>query len=253
MRSIKSLLIATAMLFIFVTVTSAQIANGGFDSGPATSGYVTVYAGDPSITGWTVTGGSVDYIVDYWTGSPGPSLDLSGLYQDGGVSQEIPTTPGSRYRIQFMMSGNPDGGPMLKTMTVATNNGNTKEYTYDTWENSTMRTDMKWESNSFYFTASATTTVISFSTAITTAFGPALDDVSISLVVAPPAIANEYINSNPLSKKAAPTVRGCVISKIAQKISSFELDGGGYDAAAVQLAVRDSWVACGGSLLTKPQ
>ena len=78
---------------------AAPFQNGSFETGPTPGGYVTLSAGDTQITGWTVTGDSVDYIGSYWPAADGSrSLDLSGN-AGGGVAQAFDTVAGRTYRV----------------------------------------------------------------------------------------------------------------------------------------------------------
>jgi hypothetical protein len=74
---------------------AAGIVNGGFETGSGDAGFggfSTLGGGSTNITGWTVTGGSVDWINGYWQGAEGDhSVDLNGL-SVGGVEQWIATT-----------------------------------------------------------------------------------------------------------------------------------------------------------------
>jgi hypothetical protein len=82
--------------------------------------------------------------------------------------------------------------------------------------------------------------------------GEDTQEVTFNLLVsveypAPPAIANAYINGNPTLKKAAPTVRGCVVSQIAQLHGQTQKSGpapGPYNNALVQSDVTAFWPAC---------
>ena len=67
---------------------AAPFQNGSFETGPTPGGYVTLSAGDTQITGWTVTGDSVDYIGSYWPAADGSrSLDLSGNAGSFGLTR----------------------------------------------------------------------------------------------------------------------------------------------------------------------
>ena len=97
---------------------AAPFQNGSFETGPTPGGYVTLTAGDTQITGWTVTGNSVDYIGSYWPAADGSrSLDLSGNAA-GGVAQAFDTVAGHTYRVGFALAGNPDCAPTVKTVQV---------------------------------------------------------------------------------------------------------------------------------------
>jgi hypothetical protein len=64
---------------------------------------------------------------------------------------------------------------------------------------------------------------------------------------APPAIANAFINGNPILKKGASTVRGCVISQIAQlhgQTHKYNPPPGPYNVPLVQSDVTAFWPGC---------
>ena len=178
--------IILTVLFVLAMTPSAfaQITNGSFEESIYTStpGWYTINSNPTGITGWTLDSGSIDYIDQYWTASDGVwSIDLNG-YSQGKISQTITTVPGLTYQVTFDMSGNPDGGPDLKEMSVSANGGSTQLYQYDTSVTNNSRQDMKWQSNSYYFVATGTSTVLSFANGIPGFgfFGPALDNVAIA-------------------------------------------------------------------------
>ena len=95
------------------------------------------------MTGWTVSSGTVDYIGTYWQASNGArSVDLNGG-NTGAISQTFPTVPGLTYNVTFDMSGNPAGGPALKTMNVSAGGASTA-YSYDVIASGTTLANMKW-------------------------------------------------------------------------------------------------------------
>ena len=64
---------------------------------------------------------------------------------------------------------------------------------------------------------------------------------------APPAIANAFINANPALKKAASTIRGCVVSQIAQlesQTQKYNPQPGPYNVPLVQSDVTAFWPGC---------
>ncbi len=64
---------------------------------------------------------------------------------------------------------------------------------------------------------------------------------------APPAIANSFINANPTLKKAASTIRGCVVSQIAQlegQTQKYNPPPGPYNVPLVQSDVTAFWPGC---------
>src|SRR4051794_41906690 len=80
-KMIKRTLLAAALTVgISTSANAALVINGGFESGPDTGGsFVTLGTGDTSITGGTVTDGSIDYIGGYLPGAGGThNIQLSG-------------------------------------------------------------------------------------------------------------------------------------------------------------------------------
>ena len=186
----KSALAAIAVTAALSQVASAAtIVNGSFEATSPAGSFDTLGAGNPALTGWTIGSGSVDFIGSYWQAAAGNnSLDMAGDAL-GSISQLITDlTAGVRYMVTFAMSGNPDGGLGPKSMLVNAGNPLTGTYEYSvTGANS--RDTMKWEYNQFFFTASGTSELVTF-TALTTestagVYGPGLDDISIAAVPLP--------------------------------------------------------------------
>jgi choice-of-anchor C domain-containing protein len=194
-HSVMAVAVFAAALLASVAIPSSgaravTITNGSFESGLANVGtYTTLNAVDStSITGWTVTAGSIDYIGTYWTASDGNrSLDLDGL-SAGTISQQLTgLTIGQQYQVFFDIAGNPDSGPTDKTLDVMASL-NSQSYSFTIVPGTTTHSNMGWVTESFLFTASATTADLSFISTTTTggesghpaAYGPALDNVRIA-------------------------------------------------------------------------
>jgi hypothetical protein len=78
------------------------------------------------------------------------------------------------------------------------------------------------------------------------------DAVNVQLLAvefpAPPAVANEYINTSGLKSQLSAKQRGCVISWIAQRHaqeSAYGPKGGPYDATKIQQDVTYQMPYCG--------
>ena len=99
------------------------------------------------------------------------------------ISQTINTSVNSTYVITFSMSGNPDNGPAEKTMTVGIG-GASHPATYNTATNGTTRGDMKWETRTYSFVATSTSTLLSFTSTTPGGYGPALDNIVITETLA---------------------------------------------------------------------
>ncbi len=178
----KLLIFAFTVLSVFLSLghtVSAQV-NISFETGTNPGSFTTVYASQTNITNWSVDFGSVDYIGTYWQPSTGVrSIDLNGQNQRGQISQIIPTTTGWTYKVTFDLSGNPDGGPTVKFMSVSADKEQTQFYFYIIGNNT--RVDMQWEPNTYHFTANFPITFLSFTSQITGFYGPALDNINVSV------------------------------------------------------------------------
>nr|WP_310522217.1 choice-of-anchor C family protein [Polymorphobacter sp.] len=171
---------AAAML-LAGSAQAATIVNGSFEVGISPGGFTSVSAGDStSIAGWTVGGGGVDYIGSYWNASNGSrSVDLSGG-APGSVSQTFATIAGRTYTVSFDLSANPDNGPALKDFSASA-------------DNTTFLTQvgqagypLTWSPKGFTFTADDGAATLMFTSgAANSAWGPALDNVSVSLNAVP--------------------------------------------------------------------
>lgn len=195
-RSLLGTLAALGASFALAgtVLAAAPFGNGSFETGnynqytPAYD-FDRVFAPSTDITGWTVTVGSVDWIGTYWQAAQGTkSLDLDGDEgTPGAISQSFATSVNSTYVVTFSMSGNPDAGPALKTMTVDIG-GATTAFSYDTSFYGNTLTDMKWVTKTYSFVATSTTTTLTFTSTTTGGYGPALDNVVITETLATGAL-----------------------------------------------------------------
>jgi choice-of-anchor C domain-containing protein len=159
------------------------VTNGSFEDGPepdaAGPRFTVVPAGAPTIPGWTVTRGSVDYIGPYWQHADGKrSIDLNGN-EPGTIAQTIRTRPGAKYRVTFSLAGNVctgNGGDRTVAVSAA---GDRATFTFDTTGHG--YEDMGWERKTWEFTATAAETTLEFASTTDdpVACGPALDGVSV--------------------------------------------------------------------------
>lgn len=182
-----------ALAGLLATAAAAQgqlLQNGSFEVGPLTSdppGFANLGGGNTSITGWTVTGTDIDFVQAYWTAADGSSsLDLNGGSGSGGIEQAFSTVPGRVYRVDFALAGNPVGGNAIKNLQVQATGNPASAYTFDTTAHSTGA--MGWVTRSYTFTATGTTTTLGFSSLDSGGWGPALDNVVVT-VVTPKAAA----------------------------------------------------------------
>lgn len=137
------------------------VTNGSFELGSYNTGssFKTLAAGDTSITGWSITAGTVDWINSYWTASdPQKSMDMSGDSQ-GTISTTFATVIGAKYDVSFDMAGNPDGGPTTKTLQALVG-AQSQNFEFNTAGQD--QANMGWMNNAFSFTASTALTTLSF-------------------------------------------------------------------------------------------
>jgi choice-of-anchor C domain-containing protein len=189
----KWLISAGSGLAAAVLIASAAVAvetvetNGSFENGvnaPTTGYRGPLGTTNSDITGWTIATGTVDWIGSLWQAADGArSIDLSGS-GPGALSQTLTTTVGATYAVEFKLSGNPDGSPLLKTLNVVATGGAPQAFTYDRGATSNTRLDMKWADQLYTFVANSTSTTLTFTSTTSSAYGPALDDVAITETLA---------------------------------------------------------------------
>lgn len=163
-------------------VRGQLILNGSFEQGPQPGLFSQHCPPSAAIEGWVVIHDCIDYCGTIWEPGEGlRSLDLDARDGDaGGVSQTVATTLGSCYRVRWKMAGNPESGPIIKRMIVAAA-GQQVEHTFDITGRTLL--DMGWTERAWQFVAEGTMTTLEFySVTVPPGFGPALDDVRVTLV-----------------------------------------------------------------------
>jgi choice-of-anchor C domain-containing protein len=177
---VGSLVLAGSALAAFAGVTNGSFETGTHSGAP----FDTLNAGSTNLTGWTITTGNVDWVNSYWQAKDGlKSLDMTGT-SPGAISQTFATTIGKTYVASFALSGNPVGGPAVKTLIVSATGGLTTTYTFDTGIAANTLADMKWAAKTYSFQATSASTVLTFTSATAGFYGPALDNVVVTENVA---------------------------------------------------------------------
>ena len=188
-----------ASLALAGSALAAGFTNGSFENTGSSyigsgGGFMPAVTGT-TIPGWTVTSGNVDWINTYWSAEDGSfSLDLDGT-EPGAISQTFDTAPNATYHVQFYLSGNPDpnsycGGaancvsPSNKTLTVTANGGQSGTYSFDTSTFGNTHGSMDWQLESYAFVATGSSTTLTFASTTPGAFGPALDNVTMTATAA---------------------------------------------------------------------
>ena len=181
--------VATAAMVIGAIVTSTGVAtahaeepqapivaNGSFEE-PDVGAYEFF---DDRIPGWTVTSGEIE-IIDQSIGSGFQARSGSQVLafnEPGTASQNVPTTPGLRYRLTFHLAREADAtGPITLDVTLG-----------DATERFTVpldQTGYREEAIEFTGTASASATRIAFASDNPTEAGPVVDDVAVEVLDAP--------------------------------------------------------------------
>jgi choice-of-anchor C domain-containing protein len=165
---------------------ASLITNGSFEGSGTINTYQTLGTGSTLIDGWKVTAGSIDWIGNYWKASDGDrSIDLSGNVPGTIVGQSFDTAIGQQYKVRFDMAGNPDR-PSIKTLEVKVAEV-VQEFTFDS--NGKTKIDMGWVQKSLTFVAVSETTSLQFRDLGITAWGVALDNVSVDAVPEPTTLA----------------------------------------------------------------
>lgn len=189
----KQVLLSAAILAVGLWSGSAGAAivnNGSFElgtNGPGAGGYATIPGSSSAITGWSVVGGSIDWINGYWQASNGThSVDLNGNAV-GEIQQSITTVVGQAYRLTFDLSANPDhldAHPDSRALLAAAGAiSGVFTYNFDAPPND--KNNMNWAASySLDFTATSTSTLLSFTSAApqNCCYGPALDNVAVTAV-----------------------------------------------------------------------
>ncbi len=184
---IRSCIAAMMLLFVGSFAHALPFTNGGFES-PDIGGAFQQRNAPNVIGAWNITAGSVDLINTYWQPAEGgQSIDLNGGGQ-GTISQAFDTLFGATYNVTFSLSGNPDnkgGASAIKSLSASAGD-HVELFNFSDTTNS--RTLMKWIEESFMFTALADTTTLSFQSLESGAWGPALDNVRVTLASVPATV-----------------------------------------------------------------
>ncbi len=177
------LIVLSSLLFIGGIVYAAPFTNGSFEVGPDPGGsFINLASGSTAITGWQVLPSDIDYVGGYWEAQHGArSLDLNG-WAPGGIQQSFDTVMGNQYEVTFWLAGNPDGGPVIKTLNVAATGNPDQDYTFDISDYN--RRSMGWTQHTYSFMAHGSIVTLSFTSKTInvgglSAYGPALDNVSV--------------------------------------------------------------------------
>jgi choice-of-anchor C domain-containing protein len=140
----------------------------------------TLSVGDPSLSAWRVSSGSVD-VQTYWPAAEGThSLDLNGV-SAGTIEQSFATVPGQIYQLLFDYANNPDNRRMTAVARMTVTGLGTLLSRDISHTGSTPR-EMKYTRFFGTFVANSATTTLRFVSTTPGAYGIVLDAVSVTAV-----------------------------------------------------------------------
>jgi choice-of-anchor C domain-containing protein len=181
---ILGVLAGAALLLGAQSASALSITNGSFEDPSVAGGFGTLNAGDPSLTGWTIGGNSIDHIGNYWNAQSGSqSVDLNGN-NTGSISQLISgLTDGQQYTVSFYAAATPTYG--AQGLLVSAGGSSKLLSLADTGS----RGNMSWALQTITFIADVTgTALLTFAGVNAGPAGAALDNVTIAATPIPGAI-----------------------------------------------------------------
>ena len=153
------------------------VVNGSFESPVVNGAWVQRFPGT-TFDGWTVDNDGQGIVQVAGFGNPnaidGQQCVELNFYVQGGISQVIPTTPGSSYLITFLLAGQTNAGPDVKDMNVDWNGSTLATVS---WNRST--SGGAWQAHQLVATATAGATLLHFRGLQNVDGGPYLDAVSV--------------------------------------------------------------------------
>jgi choice-of-anchor C domain-containing protein len=189
-------LIRSAGLVTFALSTTAiagtpnLLINGSFEDSTLNPGsaWSVLGGGNTSIEGWTTIGGGIDYFGVFIAASDGiHSLDINNISSGGGIEQSFATVIGATYDVSFDMSANMFGAPAEKVMNVSAG-GSSQDFVFNYVAAGSTAADPKWETMTWSFVATSTTSTLRFTGVSGGVYGAALDNVIVTGIPAPGAM-----------------------------------------------------------------
>lgn len=189
---------AVALALAAGEASAVTVVNGGLES--TAVGTIETVAGGATANDWRATITDIEFVKNGFSGSGDVVasaqegdwfVDLNGVSGPSGIGQDITTTSGQAYRIEFWMSGN--AGPLGSTradgsrsLDVLWNNSVVGSFTFtfqpgDQWNN------LRWEKHSVLVTGASglDSLEIRSTSNFYAAAGPFVDAISITAVPEP--------------------------------------------------------------------
>jgi hypothetical protein len=190
--------LGVALLVASCCISGARadiVLNGSFESPTISFGFYenygtktdpTNYGGSSFDSSWTITTNNVDIVTANGTGWAAPAfvgtqyLDLVGYGSTGGISQSLATKAGQTYELTFAFGNNPGSTNSASALVTVGDLSQTVTHTTSTTN------DINWTVFSGDFTASSSSTSLSFlETVGSNNGGVLLDGISVSAVPEP--------------------------------------------------------------------
>lgn len=167
------------------------VVNGGFEVPAESPDSVTFFTAPSSgITGWTVgstpldgtSAGSVEIDHFAWAFQGAQAIDLDG-YNPGALYQDLSTTPGQAYTLQYALAGNFACGQVIKTMNVDWGGKTVDTPSFNTTGKAgTSPSAFGWVVRDVTVNATASTTRLEFVSTTPGSCGPTIDAVTVTPV-----------------------------------------------------------------------
>ena len=182
MKSIRITAVALSLgLAASALAGPVTVVNGSCESPLVSANFNTYNAFDnTSLTGWTVSKGSIDHIGNYWVGSDlRQSVDMSGN-QAGQIFQNLTIPSAGTVVVNFDMAGNPDQQGLKFLDVDLVGAGGTQTFQFDSTGHT--RSSMGWITETATFNAPAAGSYqLLFTSQNQSAFGAALDNVRVQV------------------------------------------------------------------------
>lgn len=187
------------------------LTNASFENIAIATNFKALTTSSTDLTNWTIGQGTagpntgafgIDMIRGFWQPHSGAqSIDLNNR-RAGSISQTVALTANVNYAVDFWMSGLKTtfvGSPQrIKTLDVLLDNAVVATASFDSWgadgiqgnADDPTNANMRWQFRKFGYirpTQSRNYTLTFMSTTTNTDLGPALDDVSLSVMIPEPA------------------------------------------------------------------
>lgn len=138
---------------------SGLLVDGDFSKATQPASYTLYTKGQNLAPSWHVANGSVKLISStYWSVGGLCSVDLDAGAGGTIAHKRFATTAGTKYKVTFLLSGNGDGGPTVKSLKVVAS-GHSMTFTWDTSGGNDPRHG-KYAKKSWTFTAAAPATTL---------------------------------------------------------------------------------------------